>query len=95
MSGGCKIRIISKKYNGHKRNSSSRRAVAVEVDGPSHYSSNPPFRELGHTLLRRRLLGPRVDAVLSIPFYEWDELGGIPGAEEEYIERKIRAALLH
>jgi hypothetical protein len=67
--------------------------VAVEVDGPSHYSSNPPFLALGPTLLRRRILAPRVCAAVSVPFYEWDELCGRPEAEEEYIARKVHDAV--
>ena len=32
------------------------RAVAVEVDGPSHFCADDPKRPLGHTRLKRRLL---------------------------------------
>ena len=33
--------------------------IAVEVDGPHHYTALPPHRNLGHTALRNRLLEAR------------------------------------
>ena len=57
------------------RNSSSGgqgSRVAVEVDGPTHFTSTRPFKALGSTRLRRRLLEARVDRVVSVPFYDWD-----------------------
>jgi hypothetical protein len=33
--------------------------IAVEVDGPTHFTALPPFRNLGHTVLRNRLLEAR------------------------------------
>ena len=46
--------------------------IAVEVDGPSHFTSRQPYRELGSTLLRRRLVAARVSQVVCVPFFEWD-----------------------
>ncbi len=33
--------------------------MALEVDGPSHFMAVPPYRNLGHTALRNRLLKDR------------------------------------
>jgi hypothetical protein len=30
--------------------------LAIEVDGPHHFSSNPPFRPMARTDMRNRLL---------------------------------------
>ena len=49
--------------------------IAIEVDGPSHFlepdGRGPPN---GHTLLKRRLLRAAGWRLVSVPFYEWDEL---------------------
>ena len=50
--------------------------VAVEVDGPTHFTRNEPYRELGKTRLRRRLLEARVSRVVSVPFCLWNALEG-------------------
>ena len=71
---------ISDEDTGDKRNSISGNGgnggqgtkVAVEVDGPTHFTSTRPFKALGPTRLRRRLLEARVDRVVSVPFYDWD-----------------------
>jgi hypothetical protein len=47
--------------------------VAVEVDGPTHYTRSMPYRELGATLLRRRLLERHRWRVVSVPVREWRE----------------------
>jgi hypothetical protein len=46
--------------------------VAVEVDGPWHYTRSRPYRELGATVLRRRLLERCGWRVLGVPVREWD-----------------------
>jgi RAP domain len=64
-----------------------RTPVAVEVDGPLHFTALPPFRSLGHTALRDRFLRQRGFVFLGLPFYEWD---GLVGAEEKrtfFVER--------
>ncbi|CAG9465159.1 unnamed protein product [Pedinophyceae sp. YPF-701] len=48
------------------------RRIAVEADGPSHFTSNTPLRPLGPTLLRRRLLRSLGWEVVSVPFVAWD-----------------------
>ena len=64
--------------------------VAVEVDGPSHFTSTRPYKTLGRTRLRRRLLEARVDRVVSVPFYEWDAAESA-SAKKKLLERLIIA----
>eukprot|EP00666_Eupelagonemidae_sp_cell4sb_P013749 gene13749-biopygen23710 len=45
-------------------------AVAIEVDGPSHYAAGSEV-PLGATLLRRRLLEARGWRVVPIPYFDW------------------------
>ena len=49
--------------------------VAVEVDGPSHFSCTEPRQPLGATCFRRKMLESRCSAVMSIPFFEWNGKG--------------------
>ena len=46
------------------------RKVAIEVDGPFHFSvnSNSP---LGQTMIRRRLLRAVGWTVISVPYHTW------------------------
>eukprot|EP00884_Botryococcus_braunii_P014143 jgi/Botrbrau1/2272/Bobra.101_2s0095.1 len=53
-----------------------RTPVAVEVDGPLHFTALPPYRPLGHTALRDRFLQRRGFVFLGVPFYEWSLLRG-------------------
>jgi hypothetical protein len=50
------------------------RRVAIEVDGPRHFTANTPHRALGRTLARLRCLELRGVRVVSIPFFEWSQL---------------------
>ena len=65
--------------------------VAVEVDGPSHFTSTTPYKALGATRLKRRLLEARVDHVVSVPFYEWNEAAKSDdaSAKKKLLERII------
>ena len=55
--------------------SGQKSPLALEVDGPSHYTSNRPYRPLAHTTMKTRLLRALGwGAVLRVPFFEWDEL---------------------
>jgi hypothetical protein len=65
--------------------------LAIEADGPTHYSTNT-LRPLGHTLLKRRLLKQLGWVVVNIPLFEWVDVGG---AEEkkEYLLKKVESAL--
>jgi hypothetical protein len=47
----------------------------VEVDGPSHYTCSWPHRDLGGTVLRRRLLEAAGWVVVNVPLYEWRDAG--------------------
>jgi very-short-patch-repair endonuclease len=49
------------------------RRIALEFDGPSHFTRNT-LEPLGHTRLRDRLLSAMGWHVVSIPFFEWDRL---------------------
>ena len=49
------------------------RHIAIEFDGPSHFTRNT-LEPLGHTRLRARLLSAMGWHVVSIPFFEWDRL---------------------
>ena len=49
------------------------RRIAIEFDGPSHFASNT-LEPLGHTRLRDRLLSATGWHVISIPFFEWNQL---------------------
>jgi RAP domain len=48
--------------------------IAIEVDGPTHFSMTPPYRMLGDTIARRRVLAALGWVVISVPFYDWYEL---------------------
>lgn len=46
--------------------------IAVEADGPAHFTTNKPYRRLGSTVLRDRFLATRgYSRLLCMPFYEW------------------------
>jgi len=45
----------------------------VEVDGPSHYQQHPWGRATGSTQLKRRHLQSLGLALVSIPYWEWNE----------------------
>ena len=65
--------------------------LAVEVEGPSHYTRNAPFKMMGATRLRTRFLERRGWCVLSVPFYEWDPLMGNDAAKYAYLELRVHA----
>ena len=53
------------------------RRIALEFDGPSHFTTNT-LEPLGHTRLRDRLLSAMGWHVVSIPFFDWDRLHDRP-----------------
>ena len=63
--------------------------IAIEVDGPSHFTSNRPYLELGHTALKTRFLRALGWEVLRVPFFEWDELIGSREGQRQYMERRL------
>jgi very-short-patch-repair endonuclease len=46
------------------------RKVAIEVDGPFHFSVNTNS-PLGQTMIRRRLLRAVGWTVISVPYHTW------------------------
>ncbi len=63
------------------------RRIAIEYDGPSHFSVNT-LEPLGHTRLRNRLLSAMGWRVVSIPFFEWDKLQR-PEQMDSYVEHRV------
>jgi hypothetical protein len=66
---------------------------AVEFDGPSHFlASKSP---MGATLLKRRHLQLLGYSLVSLPYWEWDEVRGDTASEEAYLRSKISASFVH
>jgi hypothetical protein len=63
------------------------RRIAVEFDGPSHFTTNT-LEPLGHTRLRDRLLSAMGWHVVSIPFFDWDRLQQT-SERDDYVERRV------
>ena len=51
--------------------------VAMEFDGPYHYTVNMQ-QPMGSTLLRRRTMRALGWTLISVPFYHWHSLVTIP-----------------
>ena len=64
------------------------RRIALEFDGPSHFTRNT-LEPLGHTRLRDRLLSAMGWQVVSIPFFDWDRLH-----QQEQMDAYVRQRLL-
>lgn len=63
--------------------------LAIEVDGPLHFSARTPHRPLGHTVLRNNMISALGFKYCSVPFYEWDRLH--PSNEKAtYMARKLQ-----
>ena len=57
--------------------------VGVEVDGPSHFISRKPK---GSTLLKRRqIVNVEGISLVSVPYWEWYELGQDRNKKQNYI----------
>ena len=76
------------RISGNEGNGGQPTRMAVEVDGPWHFTSTRPFKALGSTRLRRRLLEARVDRVVSVPFYDWEAADSVL-AKEKLLESLI------
>ena len=66
------------------------RRIALEFDGPSHFTRNT-LEPLGHTRLRDRLLSAMGWHVVSIPFFDWDRLQR-PEQMDAYVEQRLLEA---
>ena len=75
-------------------------AVAVEVDGPSHFLVDGGAQKpTGATLLKRRQLSALGcwSRLVSVPYWEWDAMGGGDAAmrrerQRAYLLEAVRSA---
>jgi hypothetical protein len=44
------------------------------VDGEVHFTKLPPYRPLGHTVLRNQLIAANGFRGVGVPFYDWANL---------------------
>lgn len=58
--------------------------IGIEVDGPSHFLGRKPT---GSTILKHRQITNLVAGlrVVSVPYWEWDELGNDCGKKRQYL----------
>ena len=86
----------------NKSDGGGRQRVSIEFDGPSHYLK-PAFGSRdrigpvdGHTHLRNTLLKKSglFERLITIPFYEWNEVEGDEVKKEEYLKRKLKVVEL-
>jgi len=67
-------------------------AWAVEVDGPAHFLRSRPGGEhapTGSTRLKRRHLARLGYTLVSVPYFEWNTLGGAEDEAARYLEGKL------
>ncbi|XP_010672528.2 RAP domain-containing protein, chloroplastic [Beta vulgaris subsp. vulgaris] len=62
--------------------------VALEIDGPTHFSRNSGV-PLGHTVLKRRYVAASGWDIVSVVHQEWQELEG-SGEQEEYLRQILK-----
>ena len=81
----------------NKSGGGDRERVSIEFDGPSHYLK-PAFGSRdrigpmdGQTHLRNALLKKSglFEKLITIPFYEWDEVQFNNEKEEMYLKKKV------
>ena len=64
--------------------------VGVEVDGPSHFIGRKPA---GSTILKRRQISAVEGiAFVSVPYWEWYELGDLKG-KQSYLRSPFNTIL--
>ena len=66
------------------------KVCVIEVDGPSHYSKSKTL--LGATILRDRLIKAMGYDLVTIPYYEWDDLRTFED-QVVYLQRRLSAFL--
>ena len=86
--------------NCDDENGDYKQRVAVEFDGPSHFTKiektilgkkpNKP-RALGHTVLKYKILKNQGWTTVRIPFYEFDRIPFWASMERQrYVQRKLK-----
>lgn len=66
--------------------------IAIEADGPLHFCINCNH-PLGRTVLKHRQLRALGWKVLSVPYFEWEELNYNSSSEQQYLKKKIQSLL--
>ncbi len=66
-----------------------RRRIAIEVDGPWRFISFSSREATGPTLLKRRQLRHFGSRLMSLPYWEWEDLSGRPEDEQRYLTLAI------
>lgn len=51
--------------------------LAIEVDGEEHFTRLPPYRPLGHTLIRNQMIAAMGFRGVGLPFYDWKSLSSL------------------
>jgi len=69
----------------------SGKRLAIEADGPTHFL-RPDRQVTGETLARNRALARRGHLVVSVPYWEWDDLK--KSEQAAYLTRKIERLVL-
>ena len=68
--------------------------LAIEADGPSHFTRNTgDVQPLGHTSMKHRHLRLLGWQVVSVPWFEWDEIRG-PVMRREYLLSRLESTSL-
>ncbi len=61
--------------------------IGVEMDGPFHFIGHEPN---GATLLKRRQLRHLGRRLVSVPYWEWDEVAASSQRAEEYLASRLK-----
>eukprot|EP01024_Parvocaulis_polyphysoides_P055289 TRINITY_DN5643_c1_g4_i2.p1 TRINITY_DN5643_c1_g4~~TRINITY_DN5643_c1_g4_i2.p1 ORF type:complete len:416 (-),score=71.85 TRINITY_DN5643_c1_g4_i2:295-1542(-) len=79
-NGGFSIDFVFQ-YGGKK--------YAVEVDGPTHFSRNQPFRKTAGTIVRNYILRGSGWKVIEVPVHEWCVLETVE-QKQQYVKDLLR-----
>eukprot|EP01023_Acetabularia_acetabulum_P015021 TRINITY_DN17296_c0_g1_i3.p1 TRINITY_DN17296_c0_g1~~TRINITY_DN17296_c0_g1_i3.p1 ORF type:complete len:662 (-),score=78.84 TRINITY_DN17296_c0_g1_i3:690-2447(-) len=66
--------------------------VAVEVDGPSHFTLSQPYLPMAKTVARNTLLEGLGWNVHSIPWYQWNQL--TPDLRQKFVKQSVGKFLM-